>query len=688
MPAIHPRRGIALALLALVAGCADRTTSPTAAPIESRPAAAAAGTAGLDAPASFDFQTVRTVALDVRLTAPDGSPRRGLPVAILDAPADSGARVLARGGTDASGRFAIAVSVASRADSVVLDVVALGIARSLVLPIVRDTVRYDNAASSATPAPSSRESGRLEVSLDTRTGEGTMNTLGTWNSQGVPNYLESTRDQISADLLARINASLPETRPVPTVHPEYLAADATLDVRLAETADVWVTFVHEGAGWLNALAFYTYPTGKPPTSLADVGPLTVVFPNVSYSGSGGGLKSGDRVNIGRFAPGTSIGFALVANGWTGGTVGKGSHTAFTATVLNPEKDVAVRQHTVLLHDDVSGRLLVGFEDMRRDSGSDNDFNDAVFFVTSNPVRAVDVAGVKPMDIVADRDGDGVSDLYDQFPDDAKRAFVSVSPAVDTYGTLAYEDLWPSVGDYDFNDLVVGYQIRRVADGQNRLVSIDATFVVRAIGAGFRNGFGWQLPFAPSAVASVQGTRRSPGSTITMASNGVERGQSKAVVIVSDDVRWTGSTTRAGFINSDPRQEAMPEDTIRVVVTLATPLLQGSLVAPPYNPFLIINGDRTREVHLADQPATDLADRRLFGSRDDDTRASSNRWYRTRRNLPWALHVGAPWAHPSEGSDVSRAYLHLGDWVTSGGQKYADWDQDLAGYRDRSKLWRR
>ena len=45
--------------------------------------------------------------------------------------------------------------------------------------------------------------------------------------------IESTRDQISADLLARINASPPETRPVPTVHPEYLAADATLGMSVA-----------------------------------------------------------------------------------------------------------------------------------------------------------------------------------------------------------------------------------------------------------------------------------------------------------------------------------------------------------------------------------------------------------------------------------------------------------------------
>jgi hypothetical protein len=34
-----------------------------------------------------------------------------------------------------------------------------------------------------------------------------------------------------------------------------------------------------------------------------------------------------------------------------------------------------------------------------------------------------------------------------------------------YGTLAYEDLWPSKGDYDFNDLVVDYDFNIVKNNQ-------------------------------------------------------------------------------------------------------------------------------------------------------------------------------------------------------------------------------
>jgi hypothetical protein len=36
----------------------------------------------------------------------------------------------------------------------------------------------------------------------------------------------------------------------------------------------------------------------------------------------------------------------------------------------------------------------------------------------------------------------------------------------TAGTLAFEDLWPSTGDYDFNDLVVDYDFKIIKTIKN------------------------------------------------------------------------------------------------------------------------------------------------------------------------------------------------------------------------------
>jgi len=87
----------------------------------------------------------------------------------------------------------------------------------------------------------------------------------------------------------------------------------------------------------------------------------------------------------------------------------------------------------------------------------------------------------------DSDGDGISDLDDDYPLDAPRAFNNFYPVASS-GTLAFEDLWPSMGDYDFNDLVLGYRFKTVTNATNQVVEIEKTFTVRANGANLRNGF--------------------------------------------------------------------------------------------------------------------------------------------------------------------------------------------------------
>ncbi len=120
--------------------------------------------------------------------------------------------------------------------------------------------------------------------------------MGTYNNQGVPNYLEPVNDPITQDFLNDINASLPEMRPVPQYNPEYLDATNQTSVTILQESDVWLTFVHEGAGYKNVLGFYTYDANNPPASVNDITQISVIFPNVSYYGSGGGLISGNKVS--------------------------------------------------------------------------------------------------------------------------------------------------------------------------------------------------------------------------------------------------------------------------------------------------------------------------------------------------------------------------------------------------------
>ena len=57
--------------------------------------------------------------------------------------------------------------------------------------------------------------------------------------------------------------------------------------------------------------------------------------------------------------------------------------------FNPESEEALRNHNVLLNDPENERIILGFEDIRRDySSCDQDFNDAIFYITANPYEAI------------------------------------------------------------------------------------------------------------------------------------------------------------------------------------------------------------------------------------------------------------------------------------------------------------
>lgn len=217
--------------------------------------------------------------------------------------------------------------------------------------------------------------------------------LGTFNSLGVPNYLV-TSDVIPVNLLNSIAASLPEYFPVPTYHPSYIATGTNSNIVMQSGGNVWVTFVDEGAGYRNVLGYYTYPTNNPPTSIPSKSNLKIVFPNVSKVNSGGGLVTGNKVFLGHFNAGTTISWFLISDGYRNDAVTEGNWRLFSNSNFNPESNPLLKYHNVLLYDTTYNKVILGFEDIRRDNGGcDNDFNDAIFYVSSTPDSAILTVGM-------------------------------------------------------------------------------------------------------------------------------------------------------------------------------------------------------------------------------------------------------------------------------------------------------
>ncbi len=288
----------------------------------------------------------------------------------------------------------------------------------------------------------------------------------------------------------------------------------------------------------------------------------------------------------------------------------------------------------------------------------------------------------------DTDLDGVPDTTDEYPTDPTRAFNNYFPSASGWSTFAFEDLWPFFGDFDMNDLVVNVRFNRVTNAQNNVVDLVNTYLIRAVGGSFRNGFALSLDHLdPSVIHSVNGCVISPATYVSMAPNGTEAGTPNAVVVLWDDAETLINRTKGSFFNTEVKYPSGHSDPHNISVHFRNPQSRFDVGLPPYNHFLIRNKDRGHEIHLPNQKPTSKANTSLFGTGNDDTSPSMAKYYKSENNLPWAIFIGEHFDYPIERADVIHVHLKFADWARSGGSVYYNWYHDLPGYRNDSLIYR-
>ncbi len=499
----------------------------------------------------------------------------------------------------------------------------------------------------------------------------------TYNSIGVPDNIIKGDEVITQSFLERVDISLPERKPVPLYHPEFITEGVYANLKLIDTGDVWITYLTEGAGYKNTLGFFSYPTGSPPSSAEDIDNLQIIFPNVSNSGSGGGLIPGDKVYLGQFDGGTTISYFLTANGWNSSSScirfydQSWNYTVFSVPEFNPEASPEFQKHNVLFYDSEEEKIVIGFEDLVRDAGSDEDFNDAIFYMKVNPISAISTDAITPIDETRDSDNDGVDDEYDDYPDDDTKAFDNYYPSKGNYGTLLFEDLWPFLGDYDFNDLVLFYNYQYVTNATGGVIQIRGEFQIVATGASQSNGFAIKLPISPTLVSSVTGQAISTNKII-FNSNGTEMNQNDAVIVVSDNVNQSFPKFSNVY-----RSRSVESDSINITINLNEAVNIGQIGLPPYDPFLIKGQKRSDEIHQIGFGPTSLGDSNLLGKHDDTSSVTQGVYYRTTNYLPWVINVPSKIPHPKERIPIFNAFNYFAIWASSEGSLFEDWYENNA-----------
>lgn len=261
----------------------------------------------------------------------------------------------------------------------------------------------------------------------------------------------------------------------------------------------------------------------------------------------------------------------------------------------------------------------------------------------------------------DTDGDGVFDESDYWPEDPSKAYNTVYPSGSNYYFHMYEDLWPAMGDYDFNDVILKTRLHFWKNAQNKLVGGRVVSSVYWIGGGIPKGAGMEW-FKDNGSATKLTYLPAGAATFTEPAHVVTDPQvPNAVKLFDGDI--------IDRLN----------ETVDFQFTWNNAVAGNSLWVQVY-----IYMERNHEVHMFGHPPTNVANMALFGTDDD---ASPNTWdwtagrqfnnpagfYQTASKLPWGLEIVASELYiPNETTEILQAYPQFQAWAESGGTVNKSW----------------
>ena len=229
-------------------------------------------------------------------------------------------------------------------------------------------------------------------------------------------------------LLDLIETELPDSQAVSS---EYLSADYTPNLVLEEDAQIQLTAIDKGTGRFGYFAYETSfldelskadfdLNGNGVVGLEELDQVEGIDVQWAFNGQfGGPISPGDTVNLGGgevFAAGTSVSFFFAQNASGNDNPNSNSQTYYSLDFLNPEAASTAgisayaaddkTRHTVTVESDYG--TVFGFEDLTRvpvvagtahGRLADDDFNDALFVVSTFDNSDVPVAPVEPMSAI-------------------------------------------------------------------------------------------------------------------------------------------------------------------------------------------------------------------------------------------------------------------------------------------------
>lgn len=393
-----------------------------------------------------------------------------------------------------------------------------------------------------------------------------------------------------------------------------------------------VVFLNRDAQFYNTFGYYFYETG---TSVnVNTVRKYIVFPNVSLRAKGDNnpvpvLDSGSKVRLlyfdkqgkahDEFPKGYTVGWFIYANGFKSNDEDTlGEYLDLTTRGIFTSNPQYNNPSFVSVKDEKSGKTILGAED-----GENQSYCDLLFYVNASPATSIDDTG-RPT-----------------IPDDNQEETEKPDEVETITGTLAFEDIWPSGGDYDMNDVVIEYSRETYFNKENGVSKIVDTFKPVHDGASFTNAFAYQID------------KEYVGKLTSLPAGAVYEEATSSIVVFPNARSVQGQT-----------YQIVREFTKRTIS-------KDELQQHPYNPYIIVNyvsGEKNRtEVHLPKHKATSMADQDKIGSQKDAYYINREGAYPFAIDIPVLNFVTVKEKYP-----IDTEYPGFSVWATSKGEKAQDW----------------
>lgn len=415
-------------------------------------------------------------------------------------------------------------------------------------------------------------------------------------------------------------------------------------------AELFFTFLTESCWYQNVVGYYYYKTGECPAAPDQVKKI-VIFPNASIKGNvpylnwydkvpGGATNYGsrnapletnrkvqllfqdDQGNLStKFPAGYTIGYFIIADGFKCGSKG---HDGFIDTdksfvYSNEEwnKNYQGQKARFISLSAEGGTVVYGVED-----GGDSSYEDLLFCIDANPNEAIQDPDRPVID-----------------PDEPE-----VSETENNYMSFAYEDIWPSGGDYDLNDVIIEYHRSITFNKDNYVSEVKETYEpVQKVGAA-TNGNAFAIQYATDQRGEM-----------VLPSGAVDETQTNSIILFPNamDVRNQKFVITRTFAAG-----AMKKDALKV----------GNSIL---NPYIIVNyegagKDNRTEVHLPKSKATNLANSDQIGKEADAYYVNKDGKH------PFAISIPGIFTPVTETVTIDKEYPDFEKWVESDGKEYTDW----------------